>query len=376
MRFSGILLLMALLFVPQLRAAGRAPADSASVGGIPVAGFSSDSGFGFGGLAQYISYEDGFEHFRRKFRAQSTIFIQGKLFTDLIYEEWYRSGNRLHIRARGQLEPDARYFGRGMEAGFSREAFREDAYSYKRELLTVEAAYGIRLASPENTRRELEAGFMAGATRNTAAEGSLLQQQQPPGTGGGIRNAVFAGLSRDTRDHLVRTASGSRITGRLSFFPALTGNRQNLLKAETNASVYQALAEISGEPLVLAMRVQYRQLIGRAPFYEQVTLGDELSLRGYALERFRDNGSLLFSTELRGWLFRLPWYNAQIGGQLFTDAGTVFLQPGDAFDTRQWRLTGGIGGVMSVFSRDFILRGDLGFSQETWRIYAGLGYTF
>ena len=370
-----MLMLMLLLPVPKL-AAASAQADSVSLGGIPVAGFSSDSGFGFGGLLQYISYEDEFDHFRRKLRAQSTLFLRGKLFTDVFYEAWMRSGNRISVRIRGQLEPDALYFGRGIETDFNARSFRNEAYHYRREMLTAEALYGFALASGSSARHELEIGLTGGAIRNRPKADSRLGLEQPFGVRGGIRNALFAGLSRDTRDHLVRTSEGSRLSGRLSVFPALTGNRNSLLKAETAASAYIPLATLSGEPLVLAGRMQYRQVMGKASFYEQVTLGDELTLRGFPLERFRDNGSLLLTAELRGWVFRLPWYNAQFGGHVFTDAGTVFLQPGEALTPAQWRLTGGLGGVMSVFSRDFILRGDIGFSGETWRIYAGLGYTF
>ncbi|AXJ00080.1 Surface antigen [Cyclonatronum proteinivorum] len=356
---------------------GRASnTDSVSVGGIPTAGFSSDSGFGFGGFLQHITYEQDHDHFRRKFRAQSTIFLRGKLFANIVYEHRFASDDHFLVSAAGQLDPDALYFGRGMEAEFSASDLRSEIYHYRREMFMVEAVYSFALGSSDRIRYFLDAGVSGGAIRTKVSDDSRLGQQQLFGISGGIRNAVFAGLRRDARDNINRTSEGSYFTGRLTLIPELTGNRNTLIKTEGSAAFYLPLAELGGEPLLLASRAQFRQIIGKAPFYEQPTLGDEFTLRGYPLERFRDNGSMLLTAEFRGWLFRLPWYNAQLGGHVFTDAGTVFLHPGQMPDLRQWRMTGGIGGVLSVFTRDFVLRGDLGFSREAWRIYAGLGYTF
>lgn len=351
-------------------------ADSVSFGGIPVAGFSSDSGFGFGGLLQYISYEEGFDNFSRKFRARSTIFLRGKIHSEIEYEQWFQTGNRISLTATGQIDPDALYFGQGIDASFSRRSFREELYHYRREMLALEALFGVQLSAEGGVRQELKTGYMVGVQRNSQDQGSRLDQVRPFGIQGGFRNALIVGYSYDARNHLVRASGGGRLAVRLDVIPALTGNRATLLKTETSAAAFHPIGELAGEPLVLAGRVRYQQLIGRAPFYEQPTLGDELSLRGYPLERFRDNGNLLLTAEIRGWLFRLPWFNAQVGGHLFSDAGTVFLHPAQSLSPDQWRATGGAGGVISVFSRDFILRGDLAFSQETWRIYAGLGYTF
>ncbi|MDZ7683308.1 MAG: hypothetical protein U5J63_16775 [Fodinibius sp.] len=41
-----------------------------------------------------------------------------------------------------------------------------------------------------------------------------------------------------------------------------------------------------------------------------------------------------------------------------------------------YKQTIGIGGAMSIFNPDFILRGEVGFSEEVSRIYIGIGYLF
>lgn len=72
-----------------------------------------------------------------------------------------------------------------------------------------------------------------------------------------------------------------------------------------------------------------------------------------------------------------PEYQIKFGGQLFTDIGRVFNDDdgwGDFFN--DYRHTYGIGGAMSLFSPDFILRGDIGFSKDVSRIYIGVGYSF
>jgi hypothetical protein len=76
-------------------------------------------------------------------------------------------------------------------------------------------------------------------------------------------------------------------------------------------------------------------------------------------------------------MFTFPEYGLKLGVQLFTDAGRVFTgedQTEDLF--RDYKQTFGFGGAISLFSPDFICRGDIGFSDEVTRIYVGIGYAF
>jgi hemolysin activation/secretion protein len=107
-------------------------------------------------------------------------------------------------------------------------------------------------------------------------------------------------------------------------------------------------------------------------------LGNKNTLRGYPLNRFKGNSSLAYTLELRTWLLKFPqFYGLKFGGQLFTDAGRVFTEVDDANDLfKEYHQTVGLGGAMSVFNPDFILRGEIGFSEDVSRIYIGVGYMF
>jgi hypothetical protein len=95
------------------------------------------------------------------------------------------------------------------------------------------------------------------------------------------------------------------------------------------------------------------------------------------MNRFIGESLWTQNTEIRSWLFTLPIFDTRIGTQIFWDSGRVFTEGdkfGDVFSGV--RHTIGIGGVASPFSPDFILRGDIGFSNELWRVYVALGYAF
>jgi hypothetical protein len=40
------------------------------------------------------------------------------------------------------------------------------------------------------------------------------------------------------------------------------------------------------------------------------------------------------------------------------------------------KLTLGLGGVMSIFTSDFIMKAEIGFSEDGTGIYLGTGYSF
>jgi hypothetical protein len=76
-------------------------------------------------------------------------------------------------------------------------------------------------------------------------------------------------------------------------------------------------------------------------------------------------------------MFTFPKYASKIGVHVFSDAGRVFTGDDEASDLfNGYKQTIGFGGVLSLFNPDFILRGEMGFSEDASRIYIGVGYTF
>ncbi|MGJ5820923.1 BamA/TamA family outer membrane protein [Paludibaculum fermentans] len=97
------------------------------------------------------------------------------------------------------------------------------------------------------------------------------------------------------------------------------------------------------------------------PFYLQPTLGDANDLRGYQLLRYRDNNSVLLSSEYR-------WEVAPgLDMAVFMDAGRVFSHPSQ-LSLNNLRYTGGLG--FRAKTRDaVVLRLDAGFSREGWMLW-------
>jgi outer membrane protein assembly factor BamA len=97
------------------------------------------------------------------------------------------------------------------------------------------------------------------------------------------------------------------------------------------------------------------------PFYLQPTIGDANDFRGYSRFRFRDNNSLVLSSEYR-WEVATPLDMA-----VFVDAGRVFDRP-SALGLNNLKYTGGFG--FRAKTRDtVVMRLDLGFSKEGWQLW-------
>lgn len=118
---------------------------------------------------------------------------------------------------------------------------------------------------------------------------------------------------------------------------------------------------------ILALRLWLQHIQGIAPYYEQSIIGGAATARGYKAQRFIDQAMSLASVEYRFIIFK------RLGGVLFTDAGRVF--PGlDDFDVSAWKLS--YGGGLRYYVSGFVVRFDLGFSNEGMRIFFNFGHVF
>lgn len=91
------------------------------------------------------------------------------------------------------------------------------------------------------------------------------------------------------------------------------------------------------------------------------------AMRGYKLNRFIDKGKFLINAEYR---FPIFW---KFGGNLFIDTGTVF--PGiSSMKLKNFLIDTGLG--LQFYMPDFVVRFDLGFSNEGIGIYFNFGHIF
>lgn len=130
------------------------------------------------------------------------------------------------------------------------------------------------------------------------------------------------GVTLDGTDGRPRTRAGTALTVQLGYTHDLSGDRFRY--GRYVAAVHQYLPVFffpSTRRLALRARVeQVHPVLGgeAVPFYQLPQLGGQRRLRGYLSDRFRDDGSVLFTAE-----YRYPVWN-RLDAAFFVDTGQVF----------------------------------------------------
>lgn len=128
--------------------------------------------------------------------------------------------------------------------------------------------------------------------------------------------------------------------------------------------------------LTLASRFTLQNTIGDTPYWFVPALGGSDTIRGVMFRRFASENAVSYSIELRSWVFSIPFKNIELGMNIFVDGGRVYRNDDWSSLFKEHNLALGFGGVMSIFTPDFILKYDLGFSAEEMGLYLGTGYSF
>jgi hypothetical protein len=182
-------------------------------------------------------------------------------------------------------------------------------------------------------------------------------------------NLAGMGILVDYTTGHVDPSEGYRIEANLMSSGRLTASDYSFTRLNTEAKGY--FSPLGN--LVIAQKIQFQMSWGSPPVYELPVLGYEAGLRGYVSNRFRDQRLILHILELRSWFLNIRDDTFRLGGILFMDTGSVF--PKGRFPDSLTQ-TFGIAGVVSILNPDFILRGEIAFSDEISRLYFGLGFLF
>ena len=190
------------------------------------------------------------------------------------------------------------------------------------------------------------------------------------GTGDFGQVGARAGLELDTRDHTVAPARGvhARMVGRWS--PAVWDAVRPFGSVSAEASTYLS----TGDPpsATLALRAGGAAVSGTVPFQELVYVGGELTVRGYAEQRFAGRRGAYGNVELRLRAGRLPFGDVGIFG--LADAGRVWIG-GESSD--RWHAAAG-GGLWLAWQhrRANTLTIAAARSPERTAIYVRVGFMF
>ncbi len=343
---------------------------------VPVFGYSSDTGFVGGVVLQRFNYGDGRSPFLSNLKADIVLSTRADLISELNYERTRFFGRdiRSEYSVIAERYKRANYFGIGNETDFSSRLYNQDYYFFEKRVIELAARYrkGVTEYGFEGTfDGYIELGFSYLDASNRQEE-SLFAIEQPAGDNRQLLNSFGFGVIAEDRDSEFNPTEGYRYEAGIEFSGPYTGSEFNYAKVHLQLRNYVELMP----KVLIAQKIQGTHLMGDAPFWKRSSLADKYGLRGYHEDRFLGDSSILHVLEARSWLFSLLEDEVRLGTQLFWDSGRVFSKNDSNRLFDNWKHTFGFGGAISIFNPDFILRGDIGFSDESTQIYIGIGYIF
>lgn len=366
--------------IPSETGDGRPEPTDSRVGSyysiFPLAAYTSDQGFLGGGFVQRINYGVHVLPFLSNTKADFTISTKGTINSQMEYERVRTFGTsiRSKIDFIGRRERQARYFGIGNNTGFGSELFDNQFYFYENKeiYLQYQGRYTIGAFGQKGIIDLIGGGTLWYVNSKPLDEPTLFSQETPHGINKKWVNKLEMGVVADNRNSEFSPVRGIRYQANFNVSTPIVGSDYTF-------------AGLSGElrhfiPIIpritLAHYFKAEHIFGDAPFWAQSIIGNEKGLRGYHLNRFRGDSSVLNMLEFRSWLFTLLDDRLRLGAQIFWDSGRVFSEFDDNRLFNNWKHSFGVGGVISIISPDFFVRGDIGISDESFRIYFGAGYIF
>lgn len=344
---------------------------------LPVAGYTTDVGLFGGLLLQRINYAEGMKPFLSSLKLDLNASTRGKLVGVTEYERINLFGRpiRNHTILEGIRNPQETFFGIGNNSPYTKTGFDEGDFFYQRN----------HILSTFTVRKKIvdlgEEGSFNAVTRlkisynETTVIDSETQfaAEQPNGFEGGWVNKFGLGLMAETRSSEFLPKKGVRMEVGVNYSSsAIFGSSYSFSDYFLDArSYYTPWLDVT-----LAHRFELRYATGDTPFWEKPVVGNSGGLRGYALNRFIGDASILNMIELRKWIFSLLDDEIRFGGHIFIDSGRVYSDMDSNRIFYEWNHTAGFGAAISLFNPDLFLRGEIGFSDEDRRIYAGIGYAF
>lgn len=343
---------------------------------VPLLGYSSDLGLYGGALLYRFNYGDNERPYLSNTRFDISAGTKGNLIAGIDYERIHSFGTDIRslFSVYGERDKLSNYFGIGNDSGFSDELYDEGFFNFESRLFSLKYTARKTISDlSENGILDLFGSvsfrYMDASSRGTS---TLFNTSKPTGFGNSWSNSIGLGLIADTRDSEFIATRGIR-------YEISAEQNTGLLGSEYTFAMYRAelrhFRKVIGN-VVLAHKLTGSYLTGDAPFWELPTIGNEEGLRGYYLDRFIGESSILNVIELRSWLFSFLNDEIRLGAQVFWDSGRVFSSADSNRFFSEWKHSYGFGGAISLLNPDFILRADAGISEETWRIYAGIGYIF
>lgn len=358
----------------------RVPGDTVVTAVVPAAAYASDIGLVGAVAVNRFRYHP----LASPFVSLTEIRLQAstKAYLDLrvLYEHTESFGRPIRSRwvLSAQRHPYDNFFGTGNRTEFDRDRWDDRYYFY--DVMRVGFSWNGRktLFRPEASRATLDLTAIAGIRYEQPVENqeNLINDEMPVGITGGWTNHLGLGVIWENRDSEFAATRGNRFELSGKWAPRFLFSDYPMALMEADLRQFFALPVPWLRP-VLALRAAGTHAFGTVPYWDLPYLGDEYTLRGYPTYRFRGDSRLFYNIEVRSWLYENPYMHFKFGIHGFHDGGRVFTAEDSTRDLiRDYHRTFGGGVAMALFTPDFILRFDVGFSDDMYRLYMNIGYMF
>lgn len=360
-----------------------AQSDSTKYGFLPALGYTSDLGLIGGGVVNRYRYQAGYRPFRDMQMASVLVTTGGFFALNLTHERTSRSTKtslksiRSLFMGYANRTRELTWFGVGSDSEFEAQTYESGGNYF--ESINVGVIYRGRLpiyrtGYPGAQLDALIIGQIGYDGPMNEDVSKLFWQDRPVGSDGGWATVAGLGLQWENRDNEFSPIRGNKAFVEAKFIPKLVPDSYQLFLLNAEASQYVPVR--IGHLFVLAGRVGIQHASGDVPYWFMPSLGSDLNVRGLPLSRFRGDGALWYNSEIRTWVYENRSEAIKVGLHAFRDGGGVTV--GHHYSEIPSNLihTWGVGFALSMFTPDFIVRGDFGMGDELSRFYMGIGYTF
>lgn len=358
-------------------------ADSTKYGLLPALGYTSDLGVVGGGVLNRYRYVDGYRPYRDMQMASVVVTTRGFFALSLTHERTSRSTRTSLKSIRSQTlgyanrTREVTWFGLGPDSGFDADRYEADGYFFESVNAGILYRGRVPLYRTGYPGAQLDALILAqvGVDQPLNEDPSRqFWQDRPVGADGGWTTALGVGLQWENRDNEASPVRGNKAFIELKYAPDIVPDSYRMFLVNAEMSQYVPIR--IGHLFVLAGRIGWQHASGDVPYWFMPALGSDLNVRGLPMNRYRGDGALWYNSEIRTWVYENRNEAVKVGLHAFRDGGGVTVGHRYADIPSDLIHTTGVGFALSLFTPDFIVRGDLGFGSEMSRFYMGIGYTF
>ncbi|UCG51576.1 MAG: BamA/TamA family outer membrane protein [Candidatus Latescibacterota bacterium] len=300
-----------------------------------------------------------------RFTATATAGLRKRFRFDLYYKRVALFGGALasDYRLEYRRFSDEKFFGVGPDSR------KEDETNYLRK--QARGAIALGTWSGSHTEVGLALGYehnivgRGGDDRTTSTTDSFSEETLPGLEEESSMGRAQFGLRHDTTNRRVRPSSGVEANVVAGIHGELVDEDFGFTEVSADARVY--FHWFRDRIFVFRLAGRFADPLGgrEVPFYHLSALGRFETIRGFTRGRFRDRDMVLGSIE-----YRYP-VRRKVDALLFVDTGQVAGDMFRDFTADHLRWTFG-GGFRAWHRRGTLLRLEIGFSDDGFRIHFGL----